>query len=115
MQQICVTCKTNFQCEVEKANNCWCAQLPAILPIGEEASCLCPTCLKNKTKEAIEQYVEEVKTGIRKNDAPKKAEVKQKMIEDIDYYIEDGLLVMSSWFHLKRGYCCGSGCRHCPY
>ena len=32
-----------------------------------------------------------------------------------DFYIENGLLVMTESFHLKRGYCCGSECRHCPY
>jgi hypothetical protein len=32
-----------------------------------------------------------------------------------DYYIENGLLVMTTAYHRKRGYCCGSGCRHCPY
>ena len=32
-----------------------------------------------------------------------------------DYYFENGLLVYTAAFHLKRGYCCGSGCRHCPY
>jgi len=32
-----------------------------------------------------------------------------------DYYVEDGLVIMTAAFHLKRGTCCGSGCRHCPY
>lgn len=32
-----------------------------------------------------------------------------------DSYIENGLLVYTAAYHLKRGYCCGSGCRHCPY
>jgi hypothetical protein len=32
-----------------------------------------------------------------------------------EYYIEAGLLVYTTAYHLKRGYCCGSGCRHCPY
>ena len=32
-----------------------------------------------------------------------------------DYYFEHGLLVYTAAYHLKRGYCCGSGCRHCPY
>jgi hypothetical protein len=32
-----------------------------------------------------------------------------------DYYFENGLLVYTAAYHLKRGYCCGSGCRHCPY
>jgi len=32
-----------------------------------------------------------------------------------DYYMENGLLVFTSSYHLKRGNCCKSGCRHCPY
>ncbi|HEY2858871.1 MAG TPA: DUF5522 domain-containing protein [Terracidiphilus sp.] len=32
-----------------------------------------------------------------------------------DYYLENGLMVFTEAYHLKRGYCCGSGCRHCPY
>jgi hypothetical protein len=23
--------------------------------------------------------------------------------------------VFTKEFHLSRGYCCGNGCRHCPY
>jgi hypothetical protein len=32
-----------------------------------------------------------------------------------DYYIENGKLVFTADFLLRRGFCCGSGCRHCPY
>jgi len=32
-----------------------------------------------------------------------------------DWYFENGLLVYTAAYHLKRGSCCGSGCRHCPY
>ena len=40
----------------------------------------------------------------------------QSLIEGIDYTIEGGVvLVFTAWYHLKRGGCCGSGCRHCPY
>jgi hypothetical protein len=35
--------------------------------------------------------------------------------EQPDSYLENGLLVFAAIHHLKRGYCCGSGCRHCPY
>ena len=36
--------------------------------------------------------------------------------EGIDYYLnEDGLFVFTEAYHLKRGYCCKSGCKHCPY
>ncbi|HRJ31208.1 MAG TPA: DUF5522 domain-containing protein [Cyclobacteriaceae bacterium] len=32
-----------------------------------------------------------------------------------DYYIEHGNVVFTAAYHKKRGYCCQSGCRHCPY
>lgn len=33
-----------------------------------------------------------------------------------DYYFSpEGYLVFTEQYHLKRGYCCQSGCRHCPY
>ncbi len=38
-----------------------------------------------------------------------------EFIEHIDYTIENGNYVFSTWYHLKRGTCCGSGCRNCPY
>ena len=33
----------------------------------------------------------------------------------MDYYIENGFKVFTEEYHLKRGYCCKNGCRHCPY
>jgi hypothetical protein len=38
-----------------------------------------------------------------------------KLTEGVDYYFENGLMVLTAHFLLKRGYCCGNGCRHCPY
>ena len=40
----------------------------------------------------------------------------KELIEDIDYYInKDGYVVLTEKYHLGKGYCCGNGCRHCPY
>jgi hypothetical protein len=36
-------------------------------------------------------------------------------LEPEDYYYEGPYLVFTAAYHLKRGYCCGSGCRHCPW
>ncbi|WP_169734655.1 DUF5522 domain-containing protein [Maribacter antarcticus] len=37
-------------------------------------------------------------------------------IEEGDFYwTDEGYRVFTKQFHLKRGYCCESGCRHCPY
>lgn len=35
--------------------------------------------------------------------------------ENIHYYMEAGRLVFTEAYHLARGNCCGSQCRHCPY
>lgn len=32
-----------------------------------------------------------------------------------DWYMEGPYLVYTEQYHLRRGYCCNSGCRHCPY
>jgi len=33
-----------------------------------------------------------------------------------DYYMsKKGYIVFTEQFLLRRGYCCESGCRHCPY
>lgn len=40
----------------------------------------------------------------------------QELKEGEDYYLnEQGLLVFTAKYLLKRGYCCQNGCRHCPY
>jgi hypothetical protein len=35
--------------------------------------------------------------------------------EGEDYYLESGRMVFTKFFLESRGYCCKSGCRHCPY
>jgi Family of unknown function (DUF5522) len=50
------------------------------------------------------------------NQAKTKQTTKQeKLVEGVDYYFENGLMVLTAHFLLKRGYCCNNGCRHCPY
>lgn len=42
--------------------------------------------------------------------------MKDELAEGEDFYFdENGLMVFTEKFHLKKGYCCGNGCRHCPY
>jgi hypothetical protein len=39
-----------------------------------------------------------------------------QLIEGEDFYYSDqGWMVFMEKYHLERGYCCGNGCRHCPY
>ncbi len=38
------------------------------------------------------------------------------LIEKIDFYYDDnGYMVLTAHYHLNKGYCCGFGCRHCPF
>ena len=32
-----------------------------------------------------------------------------------EFYFDGPYLVFTGVYHLRRGYCCNSGCRHCPY
>ncbi len=36
-------------------------------------------------------------------------------LEPGDAYQDGPYVVFTAQFHLRRGYCCNSGCRHCPY
>jgi hypothetical protein len=39
-----------------------------------------------------------------------------KIEEGLDYYYnEDGMMVLTAHYLLNRGYCCGNGCKHCPF
>lgn len=39
-----------------------------------------------------------------------------KLKEGIDfYYNEERKMVLTQHFHLQKGFCCGNGCKHCPY
>lgn len=41
---------------------------------------------------------------------------KRGQLDQDDYYLnEKGYIVFTEKYHLKRGYCCRSGCKHCPY
>jgi len=38
-----------------------------------------------------------------------------KFEKDDYYFSEEGYIIFTEKYHLKRGYCCQSGCRHCPW
>jgi|GEM_PF-5471919 len=45
------------------------------------------------------------------NDTPGASELK----EGVDYYWQGEYIVFTAHYLLKRGRCCDTGCRHCPY
>ena len=46
---------------------------------------------------------------------PDETSKEKQFIDGVDYYFEDGLMVLTERYLLDRGYCCENGCRHCPY
>ena len=51
-----------------------------------------------------------------KENTENKENDKNKLLPS-DYYLENGRVVFTQYYHMRRGSCCGSGkgCRHCPY
>jgi iron complex transport system substrate-binding protein len=41
--------------------------------------------------------------------------LKGVLVEGKDYQLENGVMVFTSSYLQRRGYCCDSGCRNCPY
>jgi uncharacterized protein DUF5522 len=42
-------------------------------------------------------------------------ETMPELIEGVDFYWEGPYMVFTEKYLKARGYCCESGCRHCPY
>lgn len=40
---------------------------------------------------------------------------RRPLVEGEDFYREGAYVVFTAAYHLRRGSCCESGCRHCPY
>ena len=47
--------------------------------------------------------------------APPEPEEPALTPEPGEFYYEGPYIVFTEAYHLRRGYCCQSGCRHCPY
>ena len=82
---------------------CWCAkvkipdELLARVPVElRDKACICENCIKEAQR-------------------PKNSETAPLKILPGDFYLENNLMVFTAAYLLRRGYCCGSGCRHCPY
>ena len=91
--KVCSSCSTNFQCG-STDGACWCMSHGIVSTIVEGQDCLCEACLTSAINE----------NSVEWNDS-----------EESDFYIENGFYVFTRSYHLKRGSCCGNGCRHCPY
>ena len=111
----CSVCETDFTCGITQSDqSCWCDSLPAIMPADFIQGCRCRSCLINAIVERIEQTID-INGPDKMVKIASQYRNRGDLIEHIDFTIEDGNYVFSRWYHLKRGACCGNGCRNCPY
>jgi len=115
MIKTCPKCSTKLTCHSDLNSACWCADFPKIMPMDHTEGCLCPDCLKQEIIKTINHYVATYSTKELVALAKKYDETRTNQIEGIDYTIENGMLVFSKWYHIRRGHCCGNGCVNCAY
>jgi len=119
----CPLCHGDNHCRVAKGHlykgACWCqeiivpgAVLNRLAADSIEPACLCRPCLETVARIArdldnTDAILAEVhRVIVKKNPEP----------AEEDFYLDaDGNTVFTAAYHLKRGNCCDSGCRHCPY
>ena len=104
---ICPLCGRENECQFATTSaykgKCWCASenfspdLLARIPVeARNVVCVCRRCV------------------VASNFAEAKARPLPRPMAG-DFYIESEHVVFTAEYHRRRGYCCGSGCRHCPF
>ncbi len=105
--ELCPLCNQLNGCPLCSADvhkgPCWCASLT----IPEELLARLPPELRNKAclcRQCVAEFRQQ-----RRQSTPKTVLAR-------DFYFDtNGMMVFTAEYHLRRGYCCGSGCRHCPF
>src|SRR6218665_2455971 len=106
-EQSCERCSAPFECRANDIRRCDCYEVE----LTDETRaflkstffrCLCNNCLReiNDKVIALQGQVFPAPGTLRENE---------------HYYVENGLYVFTERYHMLRGGCCKSGCRHCPY
>jgi hypothetical protein len=103
----CKRCGQAFECNVHNINECQCSALALSSETRDFLAkafweCLCFNCLIE-----IDQKIK----SIQAKSFPCTKELK----EGVHYYLVNGLWVFTEMYHMLRGDCCKSGCRHCAY
>lgn len=112
----CSTCGTPFICgDSVDGIACWCNDFPPIFVPSDVVDCMCTNCFTAACGNKIDNYVATILPAEAVDSKAKNLPKTTRLIEGIDYYLENGNYVFKGWFHLKRGHCCSNGCRHCPY
>jgi hypothetical protein len=104
----CPRCNAEFECNAHDIANCKCVHVQVQPKTREflaktEYGCLCCDCLVQLNDLVI-----------RASQSPFPVD-NESLIEGLHFYMDDGLMVFTEFYHIQRGYCCEKGCRHCAY
>ena len=111
----CHACGAVFTCDVTQQNEaCWCFGYPAVLQPDNRQGCYCQDCLGHIISSSINEFIDTT-PHLEALALASKFKGSDTLLKDIDYTIEQGNYVFSRWYHLKRGTCCGNGCKNCPF
>jgi hypothetical protein len=107
-QKYCPKCGNAFTCKMGDIINCQCSTVEISEATARFLSstcydCLCRDCLK------------EIDHDIKVAGSYRFPTQKEMLIEGLHYYKEGNYWVFTEMYHILRGYCCRSGCRHCAY
>jgi hypothetical protein len=102
----CPLCRRSNDCQLCTSaaykGPCWCARanissalLDQVPPDLKNKACICRACIFAFERETLKAQGRKILPG--------------------DFYFEAGLMVFTAAYHLRRGFCCESGCRNCPY
>jgi hypothetical protein len=105
--KICPRCNNAFECKVGDVSNCQCnielSKNTREFLVKTDYDCLCVNCLL---------HFNHLVNISRKHGFPNQQEL---LIEGLHYYKENNYWVFTELYHMLRGSCCKSGCRHCVY
>lgn len=119
----CPLCGEANHCRLESGEGykgpCWCerptvspAALRRLLAEVIEPRCVCVVCLERIAADP--EISAEALLAREVRPSPPKPAAPLTPIEG-DFYWEGPAMVFTEQYHLRRGACCGSGCRHCPF
>lgn len=112
----CSSCGIDFGCgDTTEGSKCWCNDFPPLFVPTTAIDCLCPVCFKKSCSQKIDEYVNTLTPETALHNKATLLPKSTHLIEEIDYYLENGNYVFKAFFHLKRGNCCKNDCRHCPF
>jgi uncharacterized protein DUF5522/cysteine-rich CWC protein len=118
----CPVCGGDNRCRVAKGHlykgPCWCEEiivsshiLRSLATDRLEPACLCRPCLERMGR--LSRELDDAAAVLK---IQERLENSRLAGHEEDYYVdENGKVVFTAAYHLRRGTCCGNGCRHCPF